>query len=45
MKILFLCPDYFFRDTFYEYRWIVKALASYLAEDPLEELGIEMKIY
>jgi len=45
MKILFLCPDYFFRDTFYEYRWIVKALASYLADDPLEELGIEMKIY
>ena len=45
MKVLFLCPDYFFRDTFYEYRWIVKALASYLIEDPLKALGIEMKIY
>ena len=45
MKILFLCPDYFFRDTFYEYRWIVKALASYLVEDPLQELGVEIKIY
>ncbi|MDA7437338.1 hypothetical protein N8463_01800 [Synechococcus sp. AH-601-P06] len=45
MKILFLCPDYFFRDTFYEYRWIVRALASYLIEDPLKALGIEMKIY
>ena len=45
MKILFLCPDYFLRDTFYEYRWIVRALASYLSDDPLEQLGIEMKIY
>ena len=45
MKILFLCPDYFFRDTYYEYRWIVKALASYLLDDPLKELGIEIKIY
>ena len=45
MKILFLCPDYFFRDTFYEYRWIIKALSAYLIDAPLEELGIEMKIY
>ena len=45
MKILFLCPDYFFRDTYYEYRWIVKGLASYLLNDPLKELGIEIKIY
>lgn len=45
MKLLFLLPDFFFRNSFYEYRWIAEAICDGLSNENFQEFGCEAKIY
>lgn len=45
MNLLFLLPDFFFRDTFYEYKWIVEAIVDGLDNDKFNDFDCQAKIY
>ena len=45
MNLLFLLPDYFFRDTYYEYMWIVDAIIDGIGDKDFNRFGCQAKIY
>ena len=45
MKLLFLLPDFFFRDTFYEYRWIANAIIDGLIGNKVGHFRFQAKLY
>lgn len=45
MKLLFLLPDFFFRNTFYEYRWIADAIINGLSGNEFSDFGFQAKLF
>ena len=45
MNLLFLLPDYFFRNTYYEYMWIVDAIIDGIGDKDFNRFGCQAKIY